>query len=54
MITSRKSGLMKNHLCQGRKNVVNIQLTDSEKVNVSPLHITLGRIKHFVKAMDKK
>jgi hypothetical protein len=38
----------------GQKNVVNIQLTDSEEVNVPPLLITLGRMKHFVKAMDKK
>jgi hypothetical protein len=54
MITSRQSGLKKISLMPGQKNVVNIPLIDSEEFNVPPLHITIGRIKYFVKAMDKK
>lgn len=38
----------------GTKNVSNTPLVDSQKVILPPLHIKLGLMKNFVKAMDKE
>jgi hypothetical protein len=40
-------------LVPGQKNVTNTQLINPEKVYLPPLHIKLGLIKKFVKAMDQ-
>lgn len=39
---------------QGTNNIKNQALVDSEKVLMPPLHINLGLIKQFVKAMNKQ
>lgn len=38
----------------GEKNVLNIPLVDPSDIILPPLHIKLGLIKQFVKALDKK
>ncbi|UYV84365.1 hypothetical protein LAZ67_X001944 [Cordylochernes scorpioides] len=38
---------------QGHKNIVNPPLIDSENIYLPPLHIKLGLMKNFVKAMDR-
>lgn len=38
----------------GAKNVMNEPLVDSKNIILPPLHIKLGLIKQFVKALDKK
>ena len=38
----------------GEKNIVNIPLVNREKVLLLPLHIKLGLMKQFVKALDKE
>jgi hypothetical protein len=52
-ITSKNSGQKEIHLSQERKNVLNNPLVNSEKNFLPPLHIKLGLITNFVKAMDK-
>ncbi|UYV71937.1 K02A2.6-like [Cordylochernes scorpioides] len=42
-----------NPPCIGYKNIVNLPLIDSENVYLPPLHIKLGLMKNFVKAMDR-
>lgn len=37
----------------GKSNVTNVPLVSNEKIVLPPLHIKLGLIKQFVKAMDK-
>ncbi|UYV64915.1 hypothetical protein LAZ67_3002413 [Cordylochernes scorpioides] len=37
----------------GHKNIVNLPLIDSENIYLPPLHIELGLMKNFVKAMDR-
>jgi len=37
----------------GSKNVSNVSLVDREKILLPPLHIKLGMIKQFVKALDR-
>ncbi|UYV73752.1 hypothetical protein LAZ67_11000718 [Cordylochernes scorpioides] len=37
----------------GYKNIANLPLIDSENIYLPPLHIKLGLIKNFVKAMDR-
>lgn len=44
---SRKS------LTPGEKNVMNAHLVDPKKIYLPPLHIKLGLMKNFVKAMDR-
>ena len=36
----------------GSKNVSNVSLVDREKILLPPLHIRLGMMKQFVKALD--
>ena len=38
----------------GQKNITNPALVESSKVILPPLHIKLGLIKQFVKALDKQ
>ncbi|UYV63393.1 hypothetical protein LAZ67_2003945 [Cordylochernes scorpioides] len=38
---------------QGYKNIANLPLIDSENIYLPPLHIKLGLMKNFVKAMDR-
>lgn len=38
----------------GSKNIVRTPLVDSQRVLLPPLHIKLGLVKNFVKAMDKE
>lgn len=38
----------------GQKNIVNTPLVEKNKILLPPLHIKLGLIKNFVKAMDKE
>lgn len=44
---------MRQSLTSGIKNVISQQLVPSEKVYLPPLHIKLGLMKNFVKAMDR-
>ncbi|UYV77585.1 hypothetical protein LAZ67_15001631 [Cordylochernes scorpioides] len=37
----------------GHKNIANLPLIDSENIYLPPLHIKLGLMKNFVKAMDR-
>ena len=37
----------------GLMNVVSKSLIDPEKINLPPLHIKLGLVKQFTKALDK-
>ncbi|UYV66105.1 hypothetical protein LAZ67_4000289 [Cordylochernes scorpioides] len=37
----------------GYKNIANLPLIDSENIYLPPLHIKLGLMKNFVKAMDR-
>ena len=39
---------------QGEKNIKNIPLVIREKILLPPLHIKLGLMKQFVKALDKE
>jgi hypothetical protein len=41
-------------LIPGQKNVMHQQLVDPKKIYLPPLHIKLGLMKNFVKAMDKE
>ena len=38
----------------GEKNVINEPMVDREKIIFPPLHIKLGLMKQFVKALDKE
>ncbi|UYV62853.1 hypothetical protein LAZ67_2002154 [Cordylochernes scorpioides] len=38
---------------EGYKNIANLPLIDSENIYLPPLHIKLGLMKNFVKAMDR-
>ncbi|UYV69212.1 hypothetical protein LAZ67_6002849 [Cordylochernes scorpioides] len=42
----------RNKTC-GYKNIANLPLIDSENIYLPPLHIKLGLMKNFVKAMDR-
>ena len=41
------------HLEPGKQNVISIPLVDSHKILLPPLHIKLGLMKNFVRAMDR-
>ncbi|UYV74694.1 hypothetical protein LAZ67_12000587 [Cordylochernes scorpioides] len=41
------------HQIFGYKNIANLPLIDSENIYLPPLHIKLGLMKNFVKAMDR-
>jgi hypothetical protein len=43
----------RDSLIPGKKNELNKPLVNPEKVFLSPLHIKLGLMKNFVKAMDR-
>ncbi|UYV69329.1 hypothetical protein LAZ67_6003256 [Cordylochernes scorpioides] len=43
----------RNLYYRGYKNIANLPLIDSEKIYLPPLHIKLGLMKNFVKAMDR-
>jgi len=53
IVISKNSGLNDNLLFQDGKNVVNTPLIYAEKFYLPPLHIKLGLIKIFVKAVDQ-
>jgi hypothetical protein len=43
----------REQLLTGSKNVSNVSLVDREKILLPPLHIKLGIMKQFVKALDR-
>ena len=43
---------VRKHLTVGEKNIINERLIDRQKIIFPPLHINLGLMKHFVKALD--
>lgn len=49
----RKSWPKRESLIPGQKNVACVPLVNPEKIFLPPLHIKLGVMKNFVKAMDK-
>jgi hypothetical protein len=49
----KKEWPKRKSLSPGQKNVKSAPLVNSEDILLPPLHIKLGLIKHFVKAMDK-
>ncbi|UYV76216.1 hypothetical protein LAZ67_13003055 [Cordylochernes scorpioides] len=49
----KKSWPNRENFTLGHKNIVNPPLIDSENIYLPPLHIKLGLIKNFVKAMDR-
>lgn len=56
--TKRNTGLEKSGLGEktwmlGKKNIINDPLVPREKIIFPPLHIKLGLMKQFVKALDK-
>jgi hypothetical protein len=44
----------RDSLNSGKKYVLNNRLVNPEKVFLPPLHIRLGLMKNFIKAMNKK
>ncbi|UYV70650.1 hypothetical protein LAZ67_8000166 [Cordylochernes scorpioides] len=48
-----KNSLSGIHFRSGYKNIANLPLIDSENIYLPPLHIKLGLMKNFVKAMDR-
>ena len=42
----------KTQLTVGGRNIINLHLVDREKIIFPPLHIKLGLMKQFVKALD--
>jgi hypothetical protein len=51
-ILSKNSGQRAKNLTPGKKNVTCKPLVDHKKVYLPPLHIKLGLMQNFVKAMD--
>ena len=49
----RKEWPERNEFPVGQKNLINEPLVDSQKILIPPLHIKLGLMKQFVKALDK-
>jgi hypothetical protein len=49
----RKVWPLRDRMQPGHKNVVHEPLVDKDSVIVPPLHIKLGLMKNFVKALDK-
>ena len=49
----RKEWLSKHRLIPGEKNVINEPLVDRKNIILSPLHIKLGIIKQFIKALGR-
>ena len=43
---------VRKHLTVGEKNIINEPLVDRQKIIFPPLHIKLGLMKQFVKALD--
>ena len=43
---------VRKHLTVGEKNIINESLIDHRKIIFPPLHLKLGLMKHFVKALD--
>ncbi len=48
----KKSWPIRNRMQPGNKNVLRVPLIDRDKVFMPPLHIKLGLMKNFVKALD--
>src|SRR6185436_6296680 len=48
----RRDWNQRNFLTVGEKNVQHLSLAEADKILLPPLHIKLGLIKNFVKAMD--
>ncbi|UYV72907.1 hypothetical protein LAZ67_10001131 [Cordylochernes scorpioides] len=53
MCTSSREGDGSRMTSVGYKNIANLPLIDSENIYSPPLHIKLGLMKNFVKAMDR-
>ena len=49
----QREWLEREMLSVGKHNVIHKQLVDKEKIVSHPLHIRLGLMKQFVKALDK-
>ena len=49
----RKEWPPKNTIKPGEKNIVNNPLVDRKNIILPPLHIKLGLMKQFVKALDR-
>lgn len=49
----KKDWPQREHLTPGSKNVLHASLVDPEKILLPPLHIKLGLMKQYVKALDK-
>ncbi|KAJ8957397.1 hypothetical protein NQ318_004877 [Aromia moschata] len=49
----RKDWPLRENMDVGEKNVINDALVEREKIILPPLHIKLGLMKQFVKALDK-
>jgi len=45
--------LSRNDLIVGDKNIIRSNLVDPKNILLAPLHIKLGLMKQFVKALDK-
>ena len=51
---NQRTWLVRASMTVGEKNVINEPLADREKIIFPPLHIKLGLMKQFVKALDKE
>jgi hypothetical protein len=49
----QKNSSQRENLTPGKKSVTCKPLVDSKKLSLPPLHIKLGLMKNFVKAMDR-
>lgn len=52
-ITEQKDWPKRESLTPGQKNIKNPPLVQPNNIFLPPLHIKLGLMKNFVKAMDK-
>jgi len=51
--SSSKQWLVRSSFIPGSNNIINESLVDPSKILIPPLHIKLGLMKQFVKALDK-
>jgi hypothetical protein len=51
--TRKKNWALREYFVQGKNNVKNKSLVEIHKILMPPLHIKLGLIKQFIKALDK-
>ena len=49
----KKDWPLRNNMTVGKQNIINTRLVSRDKIILPPLHIKLGLMKQYVKALDK-